>query len=259
MLYESKTEYMANPILIVSGCHGRSVSGDRQPLIDHGRRQTLASLSLLLGGCVASPQRPDGAPRDGPCASGPGADIAAGGEAIDAKPGAPRSGGQTDLRAYLAQQYQGALARTQDQLRLMPDQQSAWGLYREQVSSLLSDVVNLRATAGPSKQNALSAIGARVDRVRNRLAAMEAVNDAAQALYTQLSSEQRLIADRLLITTVPNLYGDLADGPTTRGRPPARPGAEGTRDRDGPGRSDGMRRKFLSDSRKFLFDVPISS
>jgi len=49
--------------------------------------------------------------------------------------------------------------------------------------------------------------------VRNRLAAMEDIADAASQLYAVLSPEQRKVADDLLPTTVPALYSGLPEFP----------------------------------------------
>jgi hypothetical protein len=75
----------------------------------------------------------------------------------------------------------------------------------------------LRGIAHPLEhEDALHQIDRRVDIVRNRLAAMEDIADAARLLYSMLSADQRKMADELMPTTVPALYSGLPDFP----RPP---------------------------------------
>jgi Mlc titration factor MtfA (ptsG expression regulator) len=100
----------------------------------------------------------------------------------------------------------------QQRLKLQPAQQAAWDAYARRVQALMQD--QLRGVPrGPDDEDALHQINRRVDIVRNRLAAMEDIADAAAQLYAVLSPEQRKVADELLPTTVPALYSGLPEFP----------------------------------------------
>jgi hypothetical protein len=108
------------------------------------------------------------------------------------------------------------VAEVQQRLKLQPSQQPVWDAYARRVQALMQD--QLRGVPrGPDDEDALHQINRRVDIVRNRLAAMEDIADAAAQLYTVLSPEQRKVADELLPTTVPALYSGLPEFP--RGPP----------------------------------------
>jgi hypothetical protein len=104
------------------------------------------------------------------------------------------------------------VAEVQQRLKLQTSQQAAWDLYAQRVQALMQD--QLRGVPrGPDNEDALHQINRRVDLVRNRLAAMEDIADAASQLYAVLSPEQRKVADDLLPTTVPALYSGLPEFP----------------------------------------------
>jgi hypothetical protein len=100
----------------------------------------------------------------------------------------------------------------QRRLKLQPQQQAAWDTYAQRVRALMLDQLRGIPRA-PENEDAPHQINRRVDVVRNRLAAMEDVADAAGQLYTLLSPEQRKLADELLPTTVPALYSGVPDFP----------------------------------------------
>jgi hypothetical protein len=100
----------------------------------------------------------------------------------------------------------------QRRLKLQPAQQPAWDTYARRVRALMLDQLRGIPRA-PENEDAPHQINRRVDVVRNRLAAMEDVADAAGQLYTLLSPEQRKLADELLPTTVPALYSGIPDFP----------------------------------------------
>ena len=92
------------------------------------------------------------------------------------------------------------------QLKLRPEQEAAWLEYQEKVGALVADQLRPEAPAGIEAGSALRQIDRRTDVVRNRLAALEDISDAARRLYDKLDDTQRGVADRLLATTVPALY-----------------------------------------------------
>jgi hypothetical protein len=114
------------------------------------------------------------------------------------------------------------------QLKLRPEQEAAWLTYQEKVGALVADQLRPAAPVGIESGNALLQIDRKADTVRNRLAALEDIGDAARRLYDRLDDTQRGVADRLLATTVPALYTSPAL---------ERPEGDG-RGRGWPGQSD---------------------
>jgi hypothetical protein len=132
-------------------------------------------------------------------------------------------------RGSLAGELGAQLAAVKKRLKLQPNQQAAWDTYVRRIEALMEDM--FRGIPAPlPNESAPHQINRRVDIVRNRLAAMEDIADAAGQLYALLSPDQRELADELLPTTVPTLYSGLPDYP--RGQP-AQPARSGTR-RRGP-------------------------
>lgn len=95
------------------------------------------------------------------------------------------------------------------QLKLRPEQEAAWLAYQEKVGALLADQLRPGAPEGIEPGNALRQIDRKTDVVRNRLAALEDIGDAAKRLYDKLDETQRGVADRLLAATVPALYSNI--------------------------------------------------
>jgi hypothetical protein len=115
-------------------------------------------------------------------------------------------------RHALGGEFSAHVAEVQQRLKLQKAQQAAWDAYARRVQALMLD--QLRGVPrGPDNEDGLHQINRRVDIVRNRLAAMEDIADAAAQLYALLSPEQRKVADDLLPTTVPALYSGLPEFP----------------------------------------------
>lgn len=113
------------------------------------------------------------------------------------------------------------------QLKLRPEQESAWANYEEKVGALVADQLRPTAPEAGEAGSALSQIERKIDVVRNRLTAMEDIADAANRLYEKLDETQRSVADRLLAITVPALYSGLAtERPGEPGKGGARPGKD---------------------------------
>jgi hypothetical protein len=113
-------------------------------------------------------------------------------------------------RGTIAGEFSAHLQEVRQRLKLQTAQQAAWDTYARRVQALMED--QMRGVARPDdREDAVRQINRRVDVVRNRLAAMEDIADAARQLYSALSADQRKLADDLLPTTVPALYSGLAD------------------------------------------------
>lgn len=147
--------------------------------------------------------------------------------------GGPVGGGGAGMVVANLQQQ---LQQTAEALKLTPTQAVLWDHYQDKVGALMADQMKLppyRASRQPAPQQ----IAQKVDIVRNRLAAMEEIQEAAGKLYAALDSQQKATADQMLPTTVPALYsgqggssGGERGGERTAGR--GSPGGGGI---SGPG------------------------
>ena len=118
-------------------------------------------------------------------------------------------------------QQQVLLRETAAELKLTPRQLVLWERYQQRVGALMAD--QLRSEPSPNRRlSAPQQIDSRVATVRQRLAAIEEVQQAATAVYESLDAEQKKIADQLLAQTVPPLYSGLIScftAPPTRDQP----------------------------------------
>lgn len=96
-------------------------------------------------------------------------------------------------------------------LDLTPKQVVLWEDYQGKVGALIDDLHRIEPYR-PPRQGAVRQIGAKVDQARNRLAALEEIQEAADRLYQSLDEKQRQIADQRLPGTVPALYACAAGG-----------------------------------------------
>ena len=168
-----------------------------------GRAHCAVLLIALLAAGLGAPAQEGGRNRRGAAPSPDDADAAA----------LERSARE---RGTLAGEFDAHLADVRKHLKLEAAQQPAWDAFARRAEALMQD--QLRGVAEPSEgQDALHQINRRVDVVRNRLAAMEDIADAAAQLYSLLSPAQRKLADELLPTAVPSLYSGLPD--FSRGQP----------------------------------------
>jgi hypothetical protein len=95
------------------------------------------------------------------------------------------------------------LHELQEDLKLVPEQQPLFDAYAETLRGLANDVARER-----QRQNAAKAVSAtlveridrNVDALRNRLAAVEDIAQAAKALYARLNPDQQRTADPRLAT-----------------------------------------------------------
>ena len=107
-----------------------------------------------------------------------------------------------------ADQIRDQLSETAQSLNLTPKQRVLWEKYEESVSALMADQFRLSSYQAPNR-TAVQQINVKVDNVRNRLAAMEALSERADGLYQALDERQKKVADQRLSGTVPALYSGL--------------------------------------------------
>lgn len=156
-------------------------------------------LLLGLGACAPMGER-GGGPRD---AGGRGDER---GGAFQGERMRPGNGGMS-----AADRFRRDLQETAQALELSPQQRVLWEAYQDKVVALMNDINKIEPYR-PPRQTAVQQIGRKVDLARNRLAAIEEVQEAADRLYEALTDEQRQIADQRLAGTLPNLYaGPVSD------------------------------------------------
>lgn len=158
------------------------------------------------------------------CASGPAGRGGPGGGRGDDTNGPPGSMGSGASK--VVDQIQEQLQVTGEALKLAPKQAILWDAYVEKISALMADQMKL-PTYRP-KQTATQQIADKVDTVRNRLTAMEEIQEAASRLYGSLDESQRKTADQMLPGTLPALYSGLGS---------AGGGGPGGGERNGSGRN----------------------
>lgn len=127
---------------------------------------------------------------------------------------------------------QEELQKTASALKLTPTQSVLWDNYQDKIGALMADQMKLQPYRS-SRQSAMQQIAQKVDTVRNRLTAMEDIQESAGKLYAALDDEQKRIADQTLAPTVPALYSGLAGN--AGGSPEGRGGGERPGSRRGPG------------------------
>ncbi len=116
---------------------------------------------------------------------------------------APASAAEARERA--TDQAQMQLNNARRTLRLTPAQDPLFDTYQDRVVALLDDL-NRGVPPTTVADSAIKQIDRRVDLLRNRLAALEDVADAARRLYAALTPEQKETADRVLPGTLPAMY-----------------------------------------------------
>lgn len=164
----------------------------------------LLPVALLVAGCCAGPGGRGGPPGGGPTA--------------DSGDAPRRSASARGGAGYVMEQTERQLAETAAALHLTPRQQVLWDAYQVRVGRLVGDQMRVDLNT-PIRRGAPAQIDARVDTVRNRLAAMEDVAESARALYQTLDADQQAIADQRLAGTVPALYSGLVGNVESGGRP----------------------------------------
>lgn len=128
------------------------------------------------------------------------------------KEAGPAGPGATGMVSSDQLDYQ--LNALQVDLRLTPEQATAWNAFADQVRALQADVARERGRgvsavgATPTGSGSMQAIRASVDRSRNRMTAQEDLEMSAKALYDLLQADQKGQADlRLTPFLAPLLRG----------------------------------------------------
>jgi hypothetical protein len=117
------------------------------------------------------------------------------------------------------------LHELQEDLKLAPEQQPLFDAYAETLRGLANDVARERqpqSAARTVSATLIERIERNVDALRNRLAAMEDIAQAATALYARLNPDQQRVADPRLATLmrVPlSQEGPMKPPPTDRKSP----------------------------------------
>lgn len=128
--------------------------------------------------------------------------------------GAPRRGdmdGGGGGSGMVVDNLQAQLQKAAEALKLTPTQAVLWDAYQERVGALMADQMKMQPYRA-ARQSAMLQISQKVETVRNRLAAMEEIQEAAGKLYSSLDEKQKAIADQTLPQTVPALYSGLGGG-----------------------------------------------
>ncbi len=129
------------------------------------------------------------------------------------------------------------MAQLRERLAPSAAQQALWNAFDARVQAYLELVYREKAVSAAQGTSAPRQLAQRVDHARNRLAAMEDVEDAVRGLYASLSPEQQKTADQLLVAALPGLEaaeGDTRMSGEDRRRRPGK-GEGGMRQRGGMG------------------------
>ncbi|HZD19919.1 MAG TPA: Spy/CpxP family protein refolding chaperone [Burkholderiales bacterium] len=113
--------------------------------------------------------------------------------------GGPGKGGKPEPTPML----EVTLHELQEDLKLAPEQQPLFDVYVETLRGLASDVTRERQRQSAAKAvsaTLIERIDRNVDALRNRLAAVEDIAQAAKALYARLNPDQQRAADPRLAT-----------------------------------------------------------
>ncbi len=110
------------------------------------------------------------------------------------------------------------LARLEAALDLSQAQQPLWLEFRASLAALMAD--RARGAVRRVRDSAAQQIAGQVDTARNRLAALEDVQEASDRLYAALDQAQREVADRLLAASLPPLEADCANAVPAAGKRP---------------------------------------
>lgn len=101
------------------------------------------------------------------------------------------------------------LDQLEGDLKLTPEQRTAWNAYADKVLRLADDMTRnrfaARASAQPTEATAIQQLDQLAGNARNRLTAVEEIVEAGKALYAMLTSEQKTIADRKLVPPILSL------------------------------------------------------
>jgi hypothetical protein len=112
------------------------------------------------------------------------------------------------------------LGELHEDLHLTSAQEAAWESYADKIRALSADFARDQTqaqSAQSQKGTAPEQIGRAVDIARDRMTAMEDIADAAKALYTGLSPEQKTMADARLARIIPTSANVRTPGAPDKG------------------------------------------
>ena len=188
------------------------MSNTRKILVGAIAAAALAASSALV---YAQPAGPGAGWRDPGAAGGPGADRGAMGQRHGAGhgrsgmmhhgPGAGR-GGPGGKWSNPAAAVEGHLAALKVELKIPPDQDTAWKTFtdkaRQQADTMIARRDARRAqmssTTPATPQSAPERLAQRTEFAKQRVAGMETMTAAVKDLYAVLTPEQKTLADRQL-------------------------------------------------------------
>ena len=137
----------------------------------------------------------------GPGGSNRGGMGGMGGPRSGPPPDGPRQSPMQDAPLNAGALVQIELDRIEDQLKMTPPQQDAWGLYAKKVQRLADDVARSRAdarTAPSASTNAVQRLEQIAGASGTRTSALDDIVVAGRAFYATLTDDQKVIADRRL-------------------------------------------------------------
>ena len=115
--------------------------------------------------------------------------------------GGQKGGGGPEGGKEPTQVLETTLHEFHEDLKLTGEQETLFERYAESIRALGRDVQRDRSSsASAAKLEVMQRIERNVDAMRNRLAAVEEIADAAKALYARLRPEQQTLADPRLAT-----------------------------------------------------------
>jgi hypothetical protein len=117
-------------------------------------------------------------------------------------------------------QLEQLLEELREDLKLTPEQQSAWQTYATKIRAMASDIARERNRGRANAQSdPVQRIDHSVDVARDRLTALEDIASAAKTLYASLSPDQKSAANPRLATIIPmSPDGVLSSPPERTGR-----------------------------------------
>ena len=118
------------------------------------------------------------------------------------KPPAPDATRVADVPVSLTGQAQLVLDKMEEELRIGAHQQKAWDAYSKKVLRYAEDLARARFSARDMQDGGTTApqqFERLTEIANNRMTAVEEIVDSGRALYATLGSDQRPIADKVLV------------------------------------------------------------
>ena len=180
------------------------MSNTRKFLVGTIAAAALAASSALV---YAQPAGPGAGWQDRPgAAGGPGAGWGPMGYGAGrGGPGMMHHGshaGRGGMWSNPAAAVEGHLAALKVELKITPDQESAWKTFtdkaRQQADTMIARRVQMFSQAPAVTQSAPERLAQRTEFAKQALASMEAMTAAVKDIYAVLTPEQKALADRLL-------------------------------------------------------------